>query len=339
MQGTVRGILGNFDGEAGNDMFNAAGEQIGRPVSFETLYRNYGDSWRITQEESLFDYEEGKNTATYQLFDFPTRRVRLEDLDEAERDRAEAICKDAGVTGDAQLNDCIFDVALTGDAVFAENNERAKTPLEKIVELVREDDADTKPEAEVEDEAASDVVIDFADELYAGFDLDLDLEGAVEGDFVTIVAPDAPDEELDRLRVRIRGEEYKLQLPTAPGQYEIRYVADERPRRLVARRAVEVKPLEVMLEGPEQVSGGDDFQVVVRGKYNPDDFLTVVAIESPSDYLDARARNRVKTGTLGAGLKRTVRLTAPEAPGRYEVRYITHRTPHRAFAEIPLQIE
>jgi hypothetical protein len=346
MRGKVKGILGNYDGDASNDLFSASRAQIEMPLTYESLYREYGDTWRISQQLSLFDYDSGKTTETYQLLDFPTRRVQLADLDEADREKAAEVCTAAGVQGDAQFDDCVFDVALTGDDVFAQNNVRSRTIVREVLRI----EPDTSPaamEAEPTNETArdqnetpraSDVVFSFQDDLYAGFDVEITLEGTTaENDFVTIVEAEAPDGELG-LRSRVRDSRVTLQMPTTPGTYELRYVTAATPRETVARKRVEVLALDVQLDVPEAVEAGSEFEIVARGTLNPDDFITVVPAGSPDETLDSGARARIRSGVLGAGLKRTIRLTAPEETGEFEVRYVTNRSPRVSCASEQISI-
>jgi hypothetical protein len=88
-------------------------------MDFETTYDVYANSWRISDEESLFDYSPGENTATFTDLDFPGEFVGVHDLDADERRRAEEVCRDAGVDHQPFLDNCIFDVALTGERDFA----------------------------------------------------------------------------------------------------------------------------------------------------------------------------------------------------------------------------
>jgi len=94
-----------------------------------TLYGLYADSWRITDEESLFDYEGTDSTATFTDMGFPTSIVRVADLTAEQRDTAAAICQSAGVTDPILLDACILDVALTADAGFADGALASPVPV------------------------------------------------------------------------------------------------------------------------------------------------------------------------------------------------------------------
>jgi hypothetical protein len=337
MKGSVRGILGNFDGDETNDLFSASGDQFSKPFTFEKLHRQYGDTWRIHQQESLFDYDSGKSTATYQLLDFPKQHVRSIDLAKSDRDRAEEICRNAGVIGDAQFEDCVFDVALTGDKVFAENNARSKTVVREVVRI-EDSGAATNTKQPAAQTEASNVVLHAPDDLLVGSNVEITIDGTTkENDFITIVAPGSPPSELGN-RNRVRGKAVSLDLPTDAGSYEVRYVTAASPRTVVARLAVAVRPLNVSLESPGEVGAADEIVVVVRGTMNSSDFITVVPVGSPEDELHRKARMRISEGTLGLEKKRTLRLTAPEEAGAYEIRYVTHAQPRKTYATVPIQV-
>lgn len=134
--GTVSGVLGRFDGNPGNDLADRAGRTIPyrtrelgdgfhRVVDeferafFDRLYDTVGEAWRLKQSESLLTYPRGKTTRSFTDRDRPTKPVDPADLDRARRAAAEKVCRDHGVTEPGPLEDCILDVALTGDPAFA----------------------------------------------------------------------------------------------------------------------------------------------------------------------------------------------------------------------------
>jgi hypothetical protein len=115
--GKVEGIFGNFDGKPEGDLVIRGGKAIGEKPSFETLYREFGNSWRVEQAQSLFDYGPGESTETFTDRTFPDREVTSASL--PNRASAEAICRQAGVSEPIALDDCILDVGLTGEVAFA----------------------------------------------------------------------------------------------------------------------------------------------------------------------------------------------------------------------------
>ena len=114
-------VVGNMDGKWENDLTSADGSVLNiEELSYENLYDDFGDSWRIHQADSLFDYDAGESTETFTDLDFPAEVVNLESLSEEERQDAEQVCRDSGVTKEPFLTACVLDVALTGDPGFAE---------------------------------------------------------------------------------------------------------------------------------------------------------------------------------------------------------------------------
>ncbi|CAG0942067.1 partial Alpha-agarase, partial [Anaerolineae bacterium] len=55
-RGRLEGLLGNFDGSRINELVGSDGKTLSARPRRDELYEKYGESWRITQGESLFDY-------------------------------------------------------------------------------------------------------------------------------------------------------------------------------------------------------------------------------------------------------------------------------------------
>jgi PKD repeat protein len=131
-QRRIIGLLGNYDGNRDNDLSTRDGTVLITKPSFEELYQVYGNSWRIKQEESLFDYfgeASELKTLYYTDLNFP-RTVATVPADK--RAEAERICRAAGVTDPILLEACILDVALTGDSRFADGYGDV-TPPDEVV--------------------------------------------------------------------------------------------------------------------------------------------------------------------------------------------------------------
>lgn len=144
--GRYRGLLGNLNNNPEDDLQTRDGRVIPSknnstygilkqalgnlgpiplPLSqletafFEQLYREFGDSWRISQAESLFAYGPGQSTETFTNRSFPNSFLSLGSLLPPQLRQAEEICRQAGVPGDL-LEGCIFDVGNTGEGGFAQ---------------------------------------------------------------------------------------------------------------------------------------------------------------------------------------------------------------------------
>jgi len=125
-RGTLTGLLGNFDGDDENDLATRSGRRVdfaaatgSGAAAYRLLYRVLGDSWRVAQRQSLFDYAPGQSTATFTIRGFPARVELGSTLTPAQRRRAELVCRRLGVREPNTLEACILDVGATGDASFA----------------------------------------------------------------------------------------------------------------------------------------------------------------------------------------------------------------------------
>lgn len=126
------GILGNLDNNENNEIISRDGNELQEPVRFEDLYKIFGDSWRISDSESLFNYEAGNSTETYQLLDFPKRPITTNDLDENIYSNAMSKCLSAGITDPVLLNNCILDLALTNNDEFIESSLNTSIPISPL---------------------------------------------------------------------------------------------------------------------------------------------------------------------------------------------------------------
>ncbi|GGA43471.1 VWD domain-containing protein [Okeania sp. KiyG1] len=134
--GTISGILGNNNGETNDDIALADGTVLERP-SREELYGSYADSWRVTQENSLFDDEIGSLAVP----GFPETDITVESLPDEEVARARELIGDR-ITDPALIDSTIIDLVLSGfDESFIEFAEQvSRTPETSII-------IDIEPEA------------------------------------------------------------------------------------------------------------------------------------------------------------------------------------------------
>lgn len=146
-RGQLEGLLGNFNGNPSDDFMTRDGRVIAEnkeamnvarsvlnnfnvsqyvPIQLdkatelflESIHKQFGDSWRISKSESLFDYSPGKNTESFTNQAFPNGFVVLRMLAPQAVQMAEEACRKAEVPSD-RLEGCLFDVAATGDSGFA----------------------------------------------------------------------------------------------------------------------------------------------------------------------------------------------------------------------------
>ena len=89
--------------------------------NFDVLYHQFAQSWRVSQQGSLFYYPKGTSTASFTDLAFPSRALTVASLAPTSVAAAERLCKAEGITNRDLLADCVYDVGLTGSrgACFA----------------------------------------------------------------------------------------------------------------------------------------------------------------------------------------------------------------------------
>ncbi|ARV59035.1 hypothetical protein BZZ01_10645 [Nostocales cyanobacterium HT-58-2] len=100
-------------------------------IYFDKLYKDFANSWRISQKESLFDYLPNKTTENYTDRKFPDKYLKLEMLSSEQVKKARSACEAVKVTQD-MMEGCIFDVGFTGFSEFA----RATAEINSYVETL-----------------------------------------------------------------------------------------------------------------------------------------------------------------------------------------------------------
>ncbi|GAA2153048.1 hypothetical protein GCM10009844_36920 [Nocardioides koreensis] len=117
--GTLRGLLGDADGDRSDDLSTRDGDVVAVGSTADKIHSDFADTWRLRAGESLFDYAEGESTESFVDRAFPHVHVSVSDLPTAQADAAFASCEASGVVGQAALDSCALDVALSGDEDMA----------------------------------------------------------------------------------------------------------------------------------------------------------------------------------------------------------------------------
>lgn len=141
-----------------------------------------------------------------------------------------------------------------------------------------------------------------------------------KGDFITIVAPQAPDHKYGNYAYTRKGPVATLRMPDAPGDYELRYFLNS-GRRVLARLPITVEAVSATLQAKPTVSAGSEVSVTWTGPDNRNDFITMV----PAGTEGGRGSGSAYTGYGNWSYTKKgspAKLRAPEEPGDYELRYI-----------------
>lgn len=115
-KGQLAGLLGNDNGDGTDDLvIQGTNQKVSS--EFDQLYPKFANSWRVTNQNSLFTYDHGMNTNSYTDKSFPDKFTVPSDVPNAAV--AEQICKQLGITDKTILQNCTLDVGLTGRPEFA----------------------------------------------------------------------------------------------------------------------------------------------------------------------------------------------------------------------------
>ena len=131
-----------------------------------------------------------------------------------------------------------------------------------------------------------------------------------EGDWVTIVKPDAREGTYTNYWYTRKGNPAQLTAPLEPGNYEVRYVSD---RKVIARRPIEVTGVAATISGPRTAVAGTRHRISWTGPNGNRDWITVT---KPSD----RPRIYTEYAYTSKGSPQVLRM--PLEPGEYEFRYV-----------------
>lgn len=167
------------------------------------------------------------------------------------------------------------------------------------------------------------------DEAVAGAQIEVQWQGPDNNnDYITVVEVGAPEGSYNHYARTRRGNPATLTLPDGLGNYEIRYVLNQSGRTL-ASLPVTVGAGEVSLDVEGEVEPGGVVTVVWQGPGRYEDFIQIVAEDSP----DNAAALREARASQGSPLQ----LFAPAQAGRYELRYRASDSGD-VLARIPLQV-
>jgi hypothetical protein len=120
--GHLEGLLGD-PGEPYDELVGGNGvvyslDQLASPwfsvQDFDVLYHQFAQSWRITQQSSLFYYPKGTSTASFTDLAFPSTALTVASLTPTTVAAAKRDCKAEGITNPYLLSDCVYDLGLTG---------------------------------------------------------------------------------------------------------------------------------------------------------------------------------------------------------------------------------
>ncbi|MEI9952692.1 MAG: VWD domain-containing protein [Pseudomonadota bacterium] len=129
-QAHLHGLFGNFDQLPTDELVTKAGDALTEPVQFDDFYFRYVESWRVTDENSLFVYPSGKHTADFTDRAFPHALVAAASLASDQQQAAALVC--VPPVPPIWLDACVMDVGTSSDPSFATAFNDAPAPRTAI---------------------------------------------------------------------------------------------------------------------------------------------------------------------------------------------------------------
>lgn len=118
--GKIVGLLGNFDGIAENDIVDRGGNvyqtSLSEPLQYNTLYRAFGDSWRVTDRTSIFYRRPGETTAAFTDYTYPDKYFTIDSLTTEQISYADGLCCSSLKDREFYYDSCLMDVTLLGES-------------------------------------------------------------------------------------------------------------------------------------------------------------------------------------------------------------------------------
>ena len=174
------------------------------------------------------------------------------------------------------------------------------------------------------------VTLSAPDTLAAGNRLELDWSGPnYPRDYLTIARPGSDDGKYVDYVYSKDGNPARLQAPTEPGRYELRYVGAGSTDVVVARREVTITPAEATLDAPASALAATTLSVAWTGANAGRNYL---AIAKP----DATAETEETWAYTEEGTPLDIKV--PAVPGEYELRFILVSDKKMIVARQPLTV-
>lgn len=133
--GKLSGLLGNFDGDTGNEFMTMSGEVVDVSSSFNAMYNTYGESWRVTEQSTLFDYFDNESMELFVDRTFPsnttTERSLRNQYGNANYQAARERCLGA-VVNQTRLNACVLDLLVTGEDIDLTQYQQIATAIDTV---------------------------------------------------------------------------------------------------------------------------------------------------------------------------------------------------------------
>ena len=156
-----------------------------------------------------------------------------------------------------------------------------------------------------------DVSFDFSETAKIGEPLLINWQGPdYKGDYIAVAKADESVGRYINYTYTTKGTPLRLEMPAEPGLYEVRYMANGSPDKILSRKPVTVEGIEASVKLVETATSGEPALIEWTGPDYKGDYIGVSELGTKNYQTYAYTR-------AGSPLK----ITMPSKPGTYELRY------------------
>jgi Ca-activated chloride channel homolog len=167
-------------------------------------------------------------------------------------------------------------------------------------------------------------------EAAAGSQLSVGWSGPDYGsDYISIAEVGADDGSYEAYAYTGNGNPARFDAPTAPGAYELRYVANDNGKAVIARAPITITEVTATLAAPASAASASTLAVGWTGPGGDRDLITIARPDDGDRQHETYAY--VREGD-------PVQIRVPTLPGDYEVRYQLDGADKRVIARQPLTV-
>jgi len=128
----LKGLYGYYDGNSANDFLFPNQTTLSLPAS-DQEYFSFGESWRVAEQESLFEYFGSTN---YSTINDPAFQPIFRSAVGPASSKALASCSHLQTSSQQLYDACLMDVTVTDDANFAVGADVVLQEKNRITQLV-----------------------------------------------------------------------------------------------------------------------------------------------------------------------------------------------------------
>lgn len=134
---------------------------------------------------------------------------------------------------------------------------------------------------------------------------------AYDTDYIAIANSEPPDHGYTAYTYTRQGNPLKVQAPSQPGRYEVRYYLGAGDK-VLGRKNIQIKEVSASITGPDKADAASSITIEWQGPGNSGDYISIARPEDQDGYDNYAYTEKGNT----------VRLNGPSQAGAWEVRYV-----------------